>query len=189
MKRLFVAIKLKPDENFLETYNFLKTNLKQDLIKWVKPDVMHLTLKFLGPTPNEDISKIKYVLENFSKKKSPLNFEFDKTGIFGSSYDPRVIWFGITNNEEIKSFGEDLLNLFHENGFKRDRQNFVPHLTIGRIKKINNKRYFQNIIDKVKDKKIQSFYVNEIILYQSILKPDGPVYIELGKYNLVGSKE
>lgn len=189
MKRLFVAIKLKPDENFLETYNFLKANLKQDLIKWVNPDVMHLTLKFLGPTPNEDIPKIKYVLENFCKKKPALNLQFDQTGIFGSSYDPRVIWFGIRNNIKIKSFGEDLLNLFHENGFKRDRQNFVPHLTIGRIKKINNKKYFQSIIDRVKDKKIQSFYVNEIILYQSIMKPEGPVYIELGKYNLVGSKK
>ena len=185
MKRLFIAIKLNPDEKFLETYNLLKSSLKQDIINWVKPEIMHLTLKFMGPTPTEDIPKIKAILSYFCKQKTPIKFEFDKTGIFGSSYDPRVIWFGISKNDEIKAFGEDLLNIFHESGFKRDRQNFVPHLTIGRIKKIKNKKYFQSIIDKVKDRKIQLFNVNEIILYQSILKPDGPVYVELGKYELV----
>lgn len=184
MKRLFVAIKLSPDENFLRIYDFLKQNLKQDLIKWVEPDKLHLTLKFLGETHNEKIPKIKQLLAEFVKGKLPLKLDFDKVGIFGSSYDPKVIWLGINQNEQIKEFGQNLLQYFHENGFQQDRQNFVPHLTVGRIKKLNNKKYFQSVIDKVKSENIQSFNIKEIILYQSILKPTGPIYISLGKYPL-----
>ncbi len=184
MKRLFVAIKLKPDENFLRIYYFLKQNLKHDLIKWVEPDKLHLTLKFLGKTPNEKIPRIKQILSDFIKDKSKFEIAFDKVGIFGSSYNPRVIWFGINNNQQIKDLGENLLQHFHENGFQQDRQNFVPHLTIGRIKKLENKKYFQSVIDKVKEENIQKFEIEKIILYQSILKPSEPVYIELGEFEL-----
>jgi len=185
MKRLFIAIKLIPDDNFLRIYNFLKQNLKHDLIKWVEPDKLHLTLKFLGETRYDKIPEIKYLLTEFVKGKNPVELNFDKVGIFGSSYDPKVIWFGISNNETIKQLGIELLQYFHENGFTQDRQNFVPHLTVGRIKKLVNKKYFQSVINKVKEEEIQNFNIKEIILYQSILKPTGPIYITLGKYELI----
>ena len=184
MKRLFIAIKLTPDENFLRIYYSLRNNLKASLIKWVEPDKLHLTLKFLGETPNERITQIKQILTHFVEDKKEFEIAFDKVGIFGSSYNPRVIWFGLNNNHLIKEMGENLLQYFHENGFNRDRQNFVPHLTIGRIKKIENKKYFQTVIDKVKDENIQRFNIKEIVLYQSILKPTGPIYIELGEFEL-----
>jgi 2'-5' RNA ligase len=184
MKRLFVAIKLIPDENFLKSYYFLKNNLQTDIIKWVKPDLMHLTLKFLGETPDEKIKEIKHILIGFSRNSKAFKVEFDKCGIFGSSYNPRVIWFGPSKNDEIKAFGIQLLEKFHEHGYIRDSQNFVPHLTIGRIKKTLNKNHFQQIIAKIKNGRIQEFHFKEIVLYQSILKPDGPIYIELGKYSL-----
>ena len=184
MKRLFIAIKIIPDENFLDIYNSLKNNLKTDLIKWVEPDKMHLTLKFLGETHEKEIPKIKQLLQDFTLTHSEFEISFDKVGIFGSSYNPRVIWFGMGNNEKIRSLGENLLNYFNENGYKRDRQNFVPHLTVGRIKKLENKKFFQKQIDKVKEKHLQTFSVSEIILFQSRLTPQGPIYTELGKFNL-----
>lgn len=185
MKRLFVAIKLNPDKNFLETYNFLKKNLNQDSIKWVETDNLHLTLKFLGETQEDKIPQIKQILKYFVINKSPLNLKFDKVGIFGSAYNPRVIWFGINENTQIKDFGNELLNQFNENGFASDRQNFVPHLTVGRIKFLHNKKDFQSVIDQVKDKYIQSFNISEIVLFESILKPAGPVYKIIEKYEIV----
>jgi 2'-5' RNA ligase len=62
-------------------------------------------------------------------------------------------------------------------GFENDRQNFVPHLTVGRIKKeLIHKRSFQQKIDPFNSQFIQDVKVNEVILYESILKPTGPVY-------------
>ena len=184
MKRLFIAIKIIPDENFLSVYNSLRNNLKASLIKWVEPDKMHLTLKFLGETHEKEIPKIKQLLQDFALNHSEMEISFDKVGIFGSSYNPRVIWFGMENNEKMRELGEGLLNTFHENGYRRDRQNFVPHLTVGRIKKVENKKFFQKQINKVKGKHLQTFNVSEIILFQSRLTPQGPIYTELGKFKL-----
>ena len=91
------------------------------------------------------------------------------------------------DNEKIRNLGEDLLNYFHENGYRQDRQNFIPHLTVGRIKKLENKNFFQKQIDKAKEQFLQTFKVSEIILFQSRLTPQGPIYTELGKYNLKGN--
>ncbi|NOY49651.1 MAG: RNA 2',3'-cyclic phosphodiesterase [Chlorobi bacterium] len=185
MKRLFVAVKLIPDDNFLKSYYFLKNNLQTNIIKWVNPGSMHLTLKFLGETPDEKIKEIKRILKEFAQDKKAFNVWFDKCGIFGSSYKPRVIWFGASKNEEIKTLGNQLLDTFHEHGYTRDSQNFVPHLTVGRIKKITDKKSFQATLDKLKNERLQEFNIDEIILYQSILKPGGPAYIELELYNLL----
>ncbi len=185
MKRLFVAVKLIPDDNFLKSYYFLKNNLQSNIIKWVKPGLMHLTLKFLGETPDEKIKEMKRILKEFAQDKKAFKVEFDKCGIFGSSYNPRVIWFGASNNEEIKTLGNQLLDKFHLYGYTRDSQNFVPHLTIGRIKKITDKKRFQATLDKLKNIRLQESDIDEVILYQSILKPGGPEYIELEKYRLL----
>lgn len=187
MKRLFVALKIIPNNNFLEIYNFLKNNLNHNSIKWVEPENLHLTLKFIGETHEDKIPQIKQILKSFIENKPPMNIKFDKVGIFGSSYNPRVIWFGINENSQIKDFGSQLLNHFNRNGFASDRQNFVPHLTLGRIKVVHNKKDFQLIINRVKDKYIQSFNINEIVLFESILKPSGPIYHIIEKYKLENS--
>ena len=70
-------------------------------------------------------------------------------------------------------------------GFTNDRQNFVPHLTIGRIKKeLKHKRSFQRKIDRFKVHYIQDVDVNEVILFESILKPKGPVYKVIESFSL-----
>ena len=148
---------------------------------------MHITLKFLGETHEKEIPKVKQLLQDFTLTHSEFEIVFDKVGIFGSSYNSRVVWFGMEDNEKIRNLGEDLLNYFHENGYRQDRQNFIPHLTVGRIKKLENKNFFQKQIDKAKEQFLQTFKVSEIILFQSRLTPQGPIYTELGKYNLKGN--
>ena len=64
-------------------------------------------------------------------------------------------------------------------GYDPDRQNLVPHLTIGRIKEIKDKQLFQSIIDKFRDISSKEMIVTECILYESILKKEGPVYLIL----------
>jgi len=98
------------------------------------------------------------------------------TGIFGSSYKPRVLWFGVENDTAIHQLGETVLNTLDKAGFPRDRQNFVPHLTIGRINKIEHKKMFQEAIAVHRHDFLQEFQVDKIILYESLLKPSGVVY-------------
>ena len=185
MKRLFVAIKIVPDEHFLNIYYQLLKQFEDEPIKWVEPQNMHLTLKFFGETLEEKIPGIIDVLSNVSAVHQPFQFNFKSIGVFGSSYRPRVIWLGINHDELIKNMARDLHKKLEIIGFTNDRQNFVPHLTIGRIKQeLKHKRSFQQKIDRFKDAFIQDVDVNEVILFESILKPNGPVYKVIESFTL-----
>ena len=109
----------------------------------------------------------------------------NKTGIFGSSYQPRVIWFGIDNNPVLSNLAENTLNNMAAIGFERDRQNFVPHLTIGRIKYVDDKKYFNQIIERYSASDIQKVSVTEIYLYESILRKEGPIYNVVKSFKLI----
>ena len=184
MKRLFAAIKILPDEHFLRVYYALMNDLKNDKIKWVKPENIHLTLKFFGKTPDNQLDVITEVLGDISKKINPFWVEFTRTGIFGSSYKPKVIWYGIKDEDQMKELGQKMISQLDWAGFPSDRQNFVPHLTVGRIKSISNKKLFQQTIDEYKEAFLQKILIKDFYLFQSILKPNGSEFIPLAKFDL-----
>ncbi|MBE0650950.1 MAG: RNA 2',3'-cyclic phosphodiesterase [Bacteroidales bacterium] len=184
MKRLFVAVKIHPDDQFKEIYVELRKKLILDKIKWIEPQNLHLTLKFLGKTPTEDIKRIDSVLKEVAARHSIFGMSMQNSGIFGSRYDPRVIWLGTDNNQDLTALGEDVLNSLDEAGFERDRQNFVPHLTLGRIKQLTNKKYFQDVISQYHETFFQKQVVEQFYLFESILQPSGPVYKVLKSYDL-----
>ncbi len=176
MKRLFVAVKLTPDKNFLKSYVALRHALQLEKISWVKPENFHLTLKFLGKTSEEKLPAIRKALHEVARQTPTFSMKMTGTGIFGSSYNPRVIWFGVEKDTAIHQLGETVLNNLDKAGFPRDRQNFVPHLTIGRINKIEHKKMFQEAIATHRHDFLQEFPVDKIILYESMLKPSGVIY-------------
>jgi RNA 2',3'-cyclic 3'-phosphodiesterase len=176
MKRLFAAVKIQPSAEFLKTYNSLKSGLHFAHITWVKPESIHVTLKFLGETEEKRIPDISKVLREVAGRHQPFTSELIDVGIFGSSYNPKVIWFGIEKSEPLKQLGKDVLVSCETIGWERDRQNFVPHLTIGRIKDVTDKHLFQSVIDMHKKTRMQEVRVNEFHLYESILTREGPIY-------------
>lgn len=184
MKRLFAAIKLSPSEEFLDILESLKFDLFDDQIKWVDENKMHLTLKFFGDTDEGKIPLICEILKNAAKLTGQFEIDIQRTGIFGSKYEPRVIWFGIEKSEELQALYFNITENLQKIGYIPDRQNFVPHLTIGRIKKIADKNFFQKVIDRHKEKFIQTEWVDEFFLIESILKREGPVYQLLETFEL-----
>lgn len=184
MKRLFAAVKIHPSPEFLKTYNSLKTGLKFCRITWVKPESIHITLKFFGETEEKKIPEISRVLKEVAMRHQPFSCELVNAGIFGSSYSPKVIWFGIENADPLKKLGMDVIQSCDAIGWEPDRQNFVPHLTIGRIKDVPDKHLFQRMIDAHKTDWLQEFSVAGFNLYESILLREGPVYKAIESYKL-----
>jgi 2'-5' RNA ligase len=184
MKRLFAAVKIHPSPEFHKTYNSLKSGLRFARITWVKPESIHVTLKFFGETEEKRIPDISRVLKEVALKHQPFVSDIVNVGIFGSSYSPKVIWFGIDGSEPLKKLGLDVLQSVEKIGWEPDRQNFVPHLTIGRIKDIPDKHLFQSVIDMHKKTWMQEIQVIEFHLYESTLMRDGPVYRVLESYKL-----
>ena len=184
MKRLFVAIKIKPDKELLRVYHEIRRRCYAGKIKWVDVDLFHLTLKFLGETPEEDVGAITNALKEISGSTSGFSFDLKGLGIFGSSYRPRIIRVIIENDTRLKEFGNEVLKKLEKAGFPADRQNFVPHLTLGRIKYIHDKKLLQKIISDYQKVLLQNVKVEDFILYESILHPTGPEYIILEEYKL-----
>jgi RNA 2',3'-cyclic 3'-phosphodiesterase len=179
MKRLFAAIKIQPDRAFLDQLFQLKLQLKHERIKWVEDHNIHVTLKFLGDTEVKKIPEIEHVLQQVASGHSPFAVRLNTLGIFGSRYDPRIIWVGIEPYDHLVMLMKDLHAELKTIGYEPDRQNLVPHLTVGRIKEIKDKQLFRRIIGKFREISSKEMIVTECVLYESILKKEGPVYLIL----------
>jgi RNA 2',3'-cyclic 3'-phosphodiesterase len=179
LKRLFAAIHLSPSEPFALALSELQAGLSSCRINWSQPSQLHLTLKFFGETPESAIPAITSTLLNTCNSFAPFKIQTGSLGIFGSAYKPRVIWVGFADAAILTHMGEAFLNVFAEAGFPRDRQNFVPHLTLGRIKEISLKSAFQQHLDTYRERFAAEFLVKEVILFESQLSARGATYLPL----------
>ena len=182
MKRVFLAIHIKDTVIIYQVINILKSELMAENISWAEPQNLHLTLRFFGPTEDLLLKKIEKQLEVSLQNQKPFSISFNKLGIFGSKYQPRVLWMGMDHIEGMVKLSETINTSIEEIGIHTDRQNFIPHITIGRIKKLQSKKYFQSIIDRYKVFEMNEMLIDRIFLYESILKKNGAEYRVLKEY-------
>ncbi len=185
MKRLFAALKIHPGDDFLKSYRELKQELGHERIKWVEDSNIHITLKFFGETAEQKIPVICSVLKNRAAMTRSFDCQLTGLGIFGSAYAPKVIWVGIAPYAELVN----LMKYIHDDlkvaGFEPDRQNLVPHLTLGRIKFLQDKVLFNRTISGYNTLSSSPFPISEMILYESILRRVGPEYIVTEKFPFI----
>lgn len=185
MKRLFTALKIHPDQEFLSTYREIKQQLFHEKIKWVEDQNIHITLKFFGETLEEKIPEISSVIGKRASITQSFDLRLAGLGIFGSSYAPKVIWVGIEPYAELSSLMKKIHDDLNIIGFESDRQNLVPHLTLGRIKLLRDKIIFNRTLERYGSISSALLPVSEIILFESILHREGPEYIAVNKFPLV----
>ena len=184
MKRLFIAVKVEPGYELIILHTKFSSAFQVGSVKWVELHNMHITLKFLGETSEEKIPSIINELKAISCYFKTFETGLIKTGIFGSSYSPKVIWLGLDETEMMTNLALIVIDKMNVIGFVADSQNFVPHLTLGRVKLINDKKLFQNVIAQYKNKYIQKLYVDKFYLIESVLHKDGPTYNVLETFEL-----
>lgn len=183
MKRLFAAARIQPAETFIRHTERMKNALFADKINWVEYRNLHLTLKFFGETPDERIPAISDALRKAALSPA-FKLHISGIGIFGSNYDPRVIWYAIQDEGKLTSLVKSVMENLKTAGYEPDRQNYVPHLTIGRIRHIRDKQFFQHWLDQYKSVELQSAEISEFHLFESLLHTDGPEYRVLETYPL-----
>ena len=182
MKRLFAALKIHPDAEFLGKYRELKQELRHEQIKWVEEHNIHVTLKFFGETEERKIPEICSVLKRSASSAATFHLQLNRLGLFGSSYAPKVIWVGIEPFAELSFLMKNIHHDLKSIGFEPDRQNLVPHLTLGRIKFLRDKVIFNRTIEQFKSISSTQLFIGEMILFESILHREGPEYIALEKF-------
>jgi len=122
-------------------------------------------------------------LEEACAQNQPFTLTINKIGVFGSHYHPEVIWLGFDHFEPFQKLFNDLEPKLQDLGFDPNYGNFVPHITLGRIKNLHDKRKFWESIESIPFIS-QSLTVSEIILYQSFLHKEGPEYKNLFSVHL-----
>ncbi len=182
--KLFLACKIEPSEQYLAVFSDLKHLLRHDKISWAEPNNAHLTLKFFGETPDYRAEKINKQLLKASQKLSPFSFAIHKIGAFGSTYQPKIIWFGVDEENIFKQVHQIIFEDLCKIGYYPDAGNFVPHLTIARISKTSDKKWFWKCIEKYQTDFIQKVVVNELFLFESNLTNENPTYRIIEKYPL-----
>lgn len=177
--RCFIAIELSQEikEALIKIENELQETIRG--VKWVEPENIHLTLKFLGHIENETVEKIKVILKEIATGTKPFKIKLSSAGVFPSPSQPRVIWVGI---EEGKKESSELANMIEEKttplGIEKEARAFHPHLTLARIKFLKDKSSVKNAFGSLKVPQVE-MTATKITLFQSTLSPEGPTYTAL----------
>jgi len=183
MKRLFIAVDVELSSDFKTLTQQLQKDLRNDSIVWVKNHLQHLTLRFLGETPEPKIEPLVNILTNVATTTQHFDLQLNKMGIFGSKYAPETLWYGFSEFLLFKNLFEKLEKELRSIGFQENYGNFVPHITVGRIKKVENKKHFWETFEKRQPQFMQTIPVTHLKLIQSKLTNEGPKYRTL--YDLV----
>lgn len=174
--RCFIAIDIGSSIK-KEIGEFVDSLKKYDSdIKWVSPENVHLTLKFLGDTPQDNLPGIGDSLRKAIFSYRPFYIKIHGTGLFPNRKNPRVIWVGLENTETIGSLKGDIEDAMSSFGYQREDKDFRPHLTVGRVRSHKGMIGILKELDNFREKDFGSVEVDGIKLMKSELNPKGAKY-------------
>lgn len=184
--RAFIAIKISADihKKLRNIQEKLKETATQ--ISWVKPENIHLTLKFLGNVEEKRIPKIISQLEASVQSVSSFQLQVGYAGAFPNIRYPRVIWIGVTDDEEgsLRTLQEEINGRLAKLGFDKEGARFKPHLTLGRVRSQKNKGNLLRAVESILNIWVGEVSVDAIYLIRSELKPTGAEYTDLAEVKL-----
>jgi RNA 2',3'-cyclic 3'-phosphodiesterase len=190
--RTFIAIELPQEiKNNLRELQTRLTVSDPQTARWVNPNSIHLTLKFLGDTSRELIPSIVSFLDQIATQIPPFNLSVTKVGAFPNLNRIRVIWVGLGGNL-------DILNQLQKNietkisplGFPTEDRAFTAHLTLARIREtatLQEKQILAKLISGASINPSPNFTVDTICLIQSRLTPSGAIYTDMHSAKLNSS--
>jgi 2'-5' RNA ligase len=182
--RSFIAIELS------ETAKSALAELQQELkktgadVRWVKPENIHLTLKFLGNIEKNIIDSIVQILTGTCNKFEVFTLEIKGTGVFPSVKSPRVIWVSANGKTTVTGIQLEIETGLSSLGFEREKRTFTPHLTLGRFKTSQGKRPLLDKVELFKDNSYGVIDVRSISIMRSDLSPAGAKYTRIAEIPL-----
>ncbi len=181
--RSFIAIHLS--EETQQKIDRIIQQLEQKIdapVRWVRPQNIHLTLKFLGDVSPSNLEHLENILQAEADELQPFEFSIGGLGAFPNPRHPRVIWIGVQAPEALYNLQSHIETETHKLGYASEERKFSPHLTLGRVSRNASPievRELSDVLNTMKVGQIDTVHVQDIHLFRSDLKPGGAVYTSL----------
>jgi len=176
--RLFVAIDL-PDETREACRSFRREKL--DGAKWVAVEQIHLTLRFIGESSEEQALALRSALQGIHARSFPLRVR--GLGCFPGPKRPRVLWLGLEVSQPLLNLQASIENMVQSVGFLPEPKSFSPHLSLARFR-FSLAGQVQSFLEKYQAWGTSDFTVTSFFLYSSLLLPQGAKHEKLEEFIL-----
>lgn len=177
--RLFVAVPVP--QGLRERIAALGDELGQDGIVPVKPENMHLTLKFIGDTEERKLASLEQALRGI--RFAAFGCTVKGVGVFPNENYVKVVWAGVESGGALESLAKDVQDALR--GFGGDER-FSAHITIARVKR---KADLGGFLGKHRNDDFGQFTISSFELIESVLGPGGPKYSTIATFEAVAKAE
>ena len=181
--RTFVALPL--DNRIVASLQDLHhqlTSLPVD-VKWVKPQSIHVTIKFIGNVDEQRIDPVCEAIQRGVAGVRSWPVEVKKVGTFPGMRNPRVVWVGLDDPKgNIKAVQHHIEDELAKIGFEKERRPFTPHLTVGRVRSSKGKKDLVCFLLDEREREFGEMEIDRVLLFKSDLKPTGAVYTVLKEF-------
>lgn len=157
-------------------------------VKWVEPENLHSTLKFLGDVSLKDTARICQAVQKAAAEVEPFELAIGGVGAFPAPGRPRTVWIGSRSDEDsMSALHQRLESRLAKLGFRKDSRRFAAHLTIGRVRRGGpGLSELARLIEENAQCEIGKTTVREVVVFSSQLGREGPTYHPLGRAKLGG---
>ena len=183
--RAFLGIELS--DEIKECYRRFESEgrLRYRELRWVRPENIHLTVRFLGESDDLQVVKVRQEVEAVTSTVVRFRMRLGAPGIFGSGRAPRTLWLGVDDGEdELSALAGGVEAAVRRAGFSPERQPWTPHLTLARNPKGSTAKGWQEALVASGLVGLSSV-VEGVTLFESLLLLKGPVYTKVWTASLV----
>ena len=181
-RRLFAGVAVAATAELRRTLAELQRDLRGEKIRWTRPEKFHLTVEFFGLVEPERIPALEGALARAAAGANPFPLQLGGPGIFGSPRHPRVLWLGV-EAEGLLALHAATAATLRAAGWTPEARPFAPHLTLGRMDRLQDPAKFQAALAAASGRPAQVQDVREMILYESIAGQ----YVPLARWPLSGA--
>jgi len=182
--RSFIAIELpttvKQELTTLE--DLLKKRCPQ-VVRWVDPQNIHVTLKFLGDVDSDRVDEINMAIDEATQGMSPFHLELKDLGVFPNLNRVNIIWVDAKGDlDKLTDLQKQIESNMEQLGFAREDRDFTPHLTIGRVRDYvspDDRKKIGQVLSQTAFASAQVITVNSVNLVKSQLTNTGAIYTRL----------
>ena len=179
MVRTFISVDFDDDavrENIIEIQT--KINSSGAHLKLVNPNILHITMEFLGEITENQVKEVEKILDSI--EISTLKLEIKEPDVLPNENYIKVVYCKLEGEtDSLIKIQEELRLKLKEKGFRVDKRPFKPHLTIARVKSAKNRKELISVIKEMTGINCGIQKITSIKLKKSVLKPEGPEYSTL----------